>query len=58
MKQDFYRGQIHSNHKFGLPGPRTSRQAFGHDISWETHRDHAVFWAVVLCVAVGFLVAA
>lgn len=31
-KHSFHIGGIHSNYKFGLPTPRTSRQAFGSEL--------------------------
>jgi hypothetical protein len=54
--QRFYRGQIHSNHKFGLPTPRTSREAFGMQTEWHRDPDKWVFAVVMVCFAIGLFV--
>ncbi len=54
MKQDFYRGQIHGNHKFIKGSPRTTKDAFGYDYMPEGDRaaDKIVLIVVVICVAI------
>ena len=53
--QSFYRGQIHSNHKFGLPTHRTYRQAYGHDMGQDRPADRWVFWVTVVCFSTALL---
>lgn len=49
-------GAAHSNWKFGRPGPRTSRQAFGHDFEPPAiTADRGVFWVSVVGLAVAIL---
>lgn len=55
-KHSFHIGGIHSNYKFGLPTPRTSRQAFGSDFDRNQAADHLVFVVVLVCSAVGLLI--
>ena len=54
--QRFYRSQIHSNHKFGLPTPRTSREAFGMDLERRNDADYAVAIVVMVCFVLGLIV--
>jgi hypothetical protein len=56
-KHTWHIGGVHSNFKFGIPAPRTGRQAFGHDVSFRSSKDGLVFVVVMLCFAIGLLVA-
>lgn len=55
-KHSFHIGGIHSNYKFGLPTPRTSRQAFGSELKTPRSADSWALWVVLACVVVGFVV--
>ena len=57
-KHSFHIGGIHSNYKFGLPTPRTSRQAFGSETETSRPEDNWVGWVVLVCVVIGFVVEA
>lgn len=54
--QRFYRGHIHSNHKFGLPTPRTSREAFGLEDEQKSAADFAVAIVVLVCFIIALFV--
>lgn len=55
-KHSFHIGGIHSNYKFGVPTPRTSRQAFGSEMETSRPEDNWVGWVVLVCVVIGFVV--
>lgn len=57
-KHPWHRCYLHGNHKFIATSPRTSRQAFGHNVDFDGHRkaDTYVFWfAVIAAVIVAIL---
>lgn len=55
-KHPWHRCYLHSNHKFIAPSPRTSRQAFGRQVTFEEGHPGAVAVPVILLVCAALLV--
>ena len=55
-EHSWHLGQIHHNWQFQRGTPRTAREAFGHSLDSGYRRsDGVVFWAILICFAIGLL---